>query len=381
MSLFLLSFFVIYGAFHLYAFLKARAALGPLRPDVLIATILFLAIMTIAPVLVRIAEREGHETLAEVLAQAGYLWLGFIFLFVCVSATLDLYRLLAFFVDLVARTELLLPKISARTAFFLPCLMAVGICVYGHYEALDIRTEKVVLSSPKIPAALGRLRIVQVSDVHLGLLVGARRLNSIVDAVRQARPDLLVSTGDLVDGQINGLAGLAEIWATVQPPYGKFAITGNHEYYAGISQSLEFTRQAGFTVLRGRAVTVAGALNLAGVDDPAGIYWGENPAAEEKNLLSSLAPDRFTLLLKHRPSVDRQSKGLFDLQLSGHVHKGQIFPFNLVTWWFYPVHGGRLNRIDDHWLYVNRGSGTWGPPIRFLAPPEVTVIDLVHGQG
>jgi predicted MPP superfamily phosphohydrolase len=379
MSLFLLFFFAIYGTLHLYAFLKVRAAFGPLRPDVLIATILFLTAMTVAPLLVRLAERKGFEALAGALAQIGYLWLGFIFLFVCVAAAIDLYRVLAFLVDLVARTDRLLPRISALAAFLLPCCMAIGISVYGYFEAQAIRTEHVVLTSPKIPAALGRLRIVQISDVHLGLMVGARRLTAILDAVRKAEPDLLVSTGDLVDGQADGLAGLAGQLAAVHPPYGKYAITGNHEFYAGIGQSLAFTRQAGFTVLRNREVTVAGALNLVGIDDPAGRAMGEDLADKEKEVLTSLDPDRFTLLLKHRPSINPESKGLFDLQLSGHVHMGQIFPFNLLTWWFYPVHAGRLNRIDDHWLYVSRGSGTWGPPIRFLAPPEVTIIDLRHG--
>ena len=91
-------------------------------------------------------------------------------------------------------------------------------------------------------------------------------------------------------------------------------------------------------------------------------------------------PDRFTLLLKHRPAVDPDSLGLFDLQLSGHVHKGQIFPFNMLTYLFYPVRTGFTLYSLNTALYVSRGTGTWGPPIRFLAPPEVTVIELIHDK-
>jgi predicted MPP superfamily phosphohydrolase len=98
---------------------------------------------------------------------------------------------------------------------------------------------------------------------------------------------------------------------------------------------------------------------------------------QEHELLSSFSHDTFTILLKHRPAVERESLGLFDLQLSGHVHKGQIWPFNLVTHLFYPVKAGYSRYSHDSSLYVSRGSGTWGPPIRFLAPPEVTVIELV----
>jgi predicted MPP superfamily phosphohydrolase len=100
----------------------------------------------------------------------------------------------------------------------------------------------------------------------------------------------------------------------------------------------------------------------------------------EKELLSKLPREQFALLLKHRPVIDENAIGLFDLQLSGHTHKGQIFPFSLITMLLYPTHAGLLRLEKNAWLYVNRGSGTWGPPIRFLSPPEVTLIELVHDK-
>jgi len=117
------------------------------------------------------------------------------------------------------------------------------------------------------------------------------------------------------------------------------------------------------------------------VDDPAGKYYGLEADTQEKGILSSLSGGRFVLFLKHRPFVAQESIGRFDLQLSGHTHKGQIFPFSLVTWLYYPRHAGCLNPLDGCYLYVSRGTGTWGPPIRFLSPPEVTVIDLIHSKA
>ncbi|HKZ17475.1 MAG TPA: hypothetical protein VJ161_08435 [Geobacteraceae bacterium] len=108
---------------------------------------------------------------------------------------------------------------------------------------------------------------------------------------------------------------------------------------------------------------------------------GTGRTVAEKDLLRQLPNSRFTLFLKHRPVVEKGSAGLFDLQLSGHIHKGQIFPFNLVTRLFYPVKTGFSHLQGNAALYVSRGTGTWGPPVRFLAPPEITVIDLVHGPG
>ena len=169
--------------------------------------------------------------------------------------------------------------------------------------------------------------------------------------------------------------------ASITPKYGKFAITGNHEYYAGLDQALQFTEKAGFKILRGEALNVENIINIAGVDDPQAKAFSHYKEVSEKALLSGLPREYFTLLLKHRPFVDKDSIGLFDLQLSGHVHRGQIFPFSIVTGLYYKTQSGLNNLPGNSMLYVSRGSGTWGPPIRFLSPPEITVIDLIHKNG
>ena len=151
------------------------------------------------------------------------------------------------------------------------------------------------------------------------------------------------------------------------------------EGVAALGEILRCYRQrAGFRVLRGEGVTVAGLINIVGVNDPTENRSGPRKALSGKALLSQLPQDKFTLLLKHRPSIDQDELPLFDLQLSGHVHKGQIFPFSLVTKLAHPRHAGLYQVAQNVYLYVSRGSGTWGPPIRFLASPEVTIIELVH---
>jgi len=180
-----------------------------------------------------------------------------------------------------------------------------------------------------------------------------------------------------VDGQMNNPTELMSILKEVPVTYGKLAIPGNHEYYAGIRRSLEFTQNAGFTMLRGEVKLCLPWLSVAGLDDPAGRGNGGWKEVSEKEILSRIPEDHFRLLLKHRPYLDESSQGLFDLQLSGHTHKGQIFPFTLIIKLLYPIDGGRLDLANGSTLYVSRGTGTWGPPNRFLVPPEVTVIDLV----
>lgn len=377
MSLFFITFFLAYGGMHIYAFLKARAALhfGPFTG---MAIAFLMLAMVLAPFLIRLSEKQGLEQLARALSFAGYIWLGVLFLFFSSSLVVDLYRLCIRIVELAAQGDYRHLKPSAGLAFYLPLMTSLLIAVYGYQEANNIRTERVTIKTARIPESVGRLKIVQISDVHLGLIIRQERLKRILALVKDADPDILVSTGDLVDGQINGLPDLAEMFNEIHPKFGKYAITGNHEYYAGFDQALAFTRKAGFVVLRGEAVSIKGLLNIAGIDDHAGRYLGLTKEVNEKEMLSGLPRENFTLLLKHRPLIAVDASGLFDLQLSGHVHNGQIFPFSIATKLYYPVASGLAQVGRRSQLYVSRGTGTWGPPIRFLSPPEVTVFELVY---
>ena len=336
-------------------------------------------IMIIAPIIVRFSEKSGFDLFARFISYTGYMWMGILFLFVSSSLVIDLFRLIISAGGFILRHDLSYLAITKQHAFFIPLVISICIAVYGYFEAGNIRTEAFTIESHKIPADINSLRIAQISDVHLGLIVREGRLKKILTEVKKADPDILVSTGDLVDGQIDNLSELAEMLREINPRFGKFAITGNHEFYAGLDQSLKFTAQAGFTVLRGERVDLEG-ITIAGVDDPQARSFGAYRARSEKDLLADIADSRFTLFLKHRPLVDGNSRGLFDLQLSGHVHRGQIFPFSIITGLYYQTQAGFANLSDGSSLYVSRGSGTWGPPIRFLSPPEVTVIDLVHAQ-
>ena len=366
------TFTSLYTSMHVYAFLKLRRAVA-LTGIVTVLLAGFMIIMILTPFIVRLVESADLEREARIFAYVGYTWMGLMFLFFAASFAVDVWRFLVYVAQGVLKADLAPVRVSARQAFFLPLIAAVLAAGYGTTEAMNIRTETIVLKSPKITRPV---RIVQISDVHLGLLIREPRLASILKKVVAASPDILVSTGDLVDGQTDSLNGMANLLKEIKPPLGKYAVTGNHEFYAGLDRSLEFMNQAGFRVLRGEGTSVSGLINIAGVDDPVVRGYGQSPGMPERQLLSALPKDRFTLFLKHRPDLEHSSEGLFDLQLSGHAHKGQLFPFTLVVRLVFPRIAGLYRLASGSWLYVSRGTGTWGPPIRFLAPPEVTVIDL-----
>lgn len=378
MSLFLLTFLSIYGAMHLYLFVKARSALGP-GLGASIGTVLFLTLMVVAPVGVRLLDRHGMHLAGRYLAYAAYTWMGVLFFFCCLSLCLDVY-------NLSMRILALLPGSftggliwKGRGSFIFITLGVFFLASWSAYSAWQIRVDRVVLPTRKLPPQLDKLTIAQICDVHLGPMVGERRLARIIGLLEKVKPDLVVATGDLVDAQMDRLNNLAAMLATLDPPLGKFAIAGNHEFYAGIRQSGRFLRAAGFKFLRNEGFELNGLINLVGVDDPAGKRrYPEigQVGKEEKILLADSDSERFTLLLKHRPTVEMESLGRFDLQLSGHTHGGQIFPFNLITRLFYPRQRGLYHLDKESALYVSRGTGTWGPPMRFLSPPEVTLIEL-----
>jgi predicted MPP superfamily phosphohydrolase len=360
--------------------LKVRRALS-LGTGASLFLVIFMIIMVFVPLLVRLFERQGFETGARFLAFIGYFWMGLLFLFVSASLIIDFYQLLVYLGGLIFHRNFAGISLSPRTSFFIPLVVCLAIGLYGYFEAIRIRTEHVTIITPKIPKEASGFRIAQISDVHLGLIVRQERLKRILEQVKAANPDILVSTGDLVDGQMDDLSKLAGMLSEINPSYGKFAVTGNHEFYAGLGLSLNFTRQAGFTILRGEGVNVSGLINIVGVDDPADGRNNPSIQISEKTLLSNLPQHYFTILLKHRPVLSKDAAGLFDLQLSGHTHKGQIFPMTLFTRLSFPNLAGLFHLQNNAYLYVSRGSGTWGPPIRFLSPPEVTIVELIHGQG
>ena len=376
MTSFLLVYLSVYSLAHYYLFRKIRAAFL-LGRKARTGIVLFMAVMIIAPIVIRLAERDGMEAGARFLAYASFSWMGLLFLFDTLAAAVDMVRFLILAAEKIQKQKITPARVSPRQLLAVQAMLAVALYGYGLFEAADIRLEHIEIASPKITERTGRIRIAQISDMHLGLIVREGRLKRVIARIEEAKPDILVSTGDLVDGQLNHLTKEAGLLAALQPPLGKIAITGNHEFYAGLPAALDFTKKSGFTMLRDQGVVVGG-INVVGVDDPAVRSLGTGDAKSEHDLLLAQPKGNFTALLKHRPDIDPDSLGLFDLQLSGHTHKGQIFPFNLLIWFFYPQQAGQLTRLNSGFLYLSRGTGTWGPPIRVLAPPEVTIIDLVH---
>jgi hypothetical protein len=252
MKLFLLLYLMIYGGLHVYVLARLQAAV-PLSWPARIAVGAVLVFFVLCPVLIRLLERAGHEGAACFLSYVGYLWMGFIFLFFVTALLLELYRLLLFLATLLGWEPLSRLVPSPRFLLFLPLVVSLSVNLYGFFEARHIRIERVVVHTDKLPTGSDGLRLVQVSDVHVGMIVRGERLARICDAVRKAKRTCWSPRGILWTAS---WTASRMPWPSGGPstPLRQICCDREHEFYAGLDSALAFTRAAGFRILRNEAV-------------------------------------------------------------------------------------------------------------------------------
>jgi predicted MPP superfamily phosphohydrolase len=237
-----------------------------------------------------------------------------------------------------------------------------------------VATRRVPVPIGGLPAGLDGLRILQISDLHLGPLVRWSQVEHILAAGNALKPDLIAITGDLVDGDADGIRAKAERLGALQATHGVCYVTGNHEYYSGVARWLELFRGLGWRVLHNEHVLLehqGALLAVAGLPDPT-----DRSGPDLARALAGVPADAFRLLLYHRPTgTEAAERAGVRLQLSGHTHAGQYFPWSLVVQALY-AHPKGLGRQGALWIYTSVGTGFWGPPSRFLVPPELTLLEL-----
>lgn len=231
-----------------------------------------------------------------------------------------------------------------------------------------------------LPAPLEGFTIAQISDIHVGPTIRRRFVERIVERVNGLGADMIAITGDLVDGPVEELAHHTQPLARLVSRHGTYVVTGNHEYYSGVHGWVRELRRLGAHVLLNEHVVLehAGAsLTVAGVTDYSAHYFDPSHRSDPHRALRGAPADSVKLLLAHQPRSARAAAGAgYHLQLSGHTHGGQFWPWNLFVRLQQPFTAG-LNRLGRMWVYINRGTGYWGPPMRFGIPSEITLIRLV----
>ncbi len=313
----------------------------------------------------RFLNGRGFEAVGGPLEYAGATWVGALFLLVALLAAADLLTLGGV---LLPRAAPVIRGWAAAAAL----VLAAAALVQGLRPPV-VREYEVRLAG--LPAARDGLVLVAVSDLHLGTMIGERWLTRLVARIDGLKPDAVAVVGDLVDGEVGRLEPLLPVLRTLRAPLGVWAVTGNHEYYAGLDRSVDLLKAAGFTVLRDARAEVVPGLTFAGVDD---LTARRQAGANDRPLEQALAgrPAGAVVLLSHSPLEAKTAAAAgAGLMLSGHTHNGQIWPFSYLVRLFYPLMGGRYG-IDGMTVLVGRGTGTWGPRMRLWGPGEIQRITL-----
>jgi predicted MPP superfamily phosphohydrolase len=370
----------IYGLANAYILLRAFQGLAGLGlPGTAAKTFLFL--WALAYPVGRIAERTlPWAGFSRVLVVSGSFYLGFmvtaLFLFMAFDLALLAGRL--FPALPLAGHRGPAPSSFRRTILVAVACLSILVMAFG---TLNSRFPRVREATIELPGAAGKpLRVALFSDLHMGPLVGNGRVRNLVQQVNSLEPDLVLLVGDIVDEDVSRLAEerMAEALSGLSPRIGSFAVTGNHEYYAGEEEAVSYLESAGIRVLRDEAAIVEDRLVIAGRKDLTANRFGENrlPLGE---ILGGGRRDLPVLVMDHQPRnlAEAEAAGV-DLQVSGHTHNGQLFPFNLVTSKLYEISRGWGTRGRTRFL-VSSGVGTWGPPMRTSAAPEIWLLTLNFG--
>ena len=354
---------------------------GPARQIASAATIALVCLIISTPILNRLVPPVGR-----VLAWPGFLWLGMMFFLAVILSGTDVLRLLAGLVSRLSGHAIFDPSRRVFTARILAgaALTSMAGVTAAAVQATRSRVavKRIEVLLDRLPAAVDGMRIVQLCDMHVGGLLGKSFVEQVVHTTNQLAPDVIAIVGDLVDGSIEQLRPAIAPMADLRARCGVFFVTGNHEYYSssGAKAWTDEIDRMGIRVLRNERVSIGTAdagFDLAGVPDHTGKrFASEGPAQNVAQTMAGRDPSRAVVLLAHQPlAIHEAARHGVDLQLSGHTHGGQIWPWGAMVRLQQPFIRG-LHRLHDTQIYVSCGTGFWGPPMRLGAPAEITEIVL-----
>jgi len=362
-------------------YLWARLIRDPMWPSpwrqLATITLILLALSIPASMM---AWRTLPRSVAIPVSWVGYVWMGSMFLLLVLLWGGELARWSwVKYASMTSvnggRRELLAQILAGSVGVF-----GLALSGWGVWSAIrPVEVKHVPIRLKKLPSSLNGLRLVQLTDMHIGLTIGRDFVEDVVRKVNALEPDIVAITGDLIDGSVEDLGAAVAPLGEIQARLGTFFVTGNHEYYSGADSWLMFLGTLGIRVLRNEHVELSKdgeTIHLAGVDDWTAHQFGNGHGSDMARAMAGRDASKPVILLAHQPIQFEEARAHgVDLQISGHTHGGQIFPFGLLTRLAQPFLSG-LHQRGDSQIYVSSGTGYWGPPMRIAAPAEITLIEL-----
>ncbi|HEY3451557.1 MAG TPA: metallophosphoesterase [Myxococcales bacterium] len=364
-------FLSVYGFAHFYFLRHAIPALSSSR-RVRVALVALCVALGLSFLGGRFLEGWRICLASKALVWVGSLWMGVVLYAFLATLVADLVRL-------AERRWHFLPASATPRRIVALCSVAIlAVVAAGFANAWTPRPRTLQVPIAKRAGALDKLTVVLASDIHLGTIVGKQRFSRMVETINALQPDVILLAGDIIDEDLKPVIDedAGDTLRQLKARYGVFGITGNHEFIAGVDAAVGYLEEHGVRMLRDRTVEIAGAVVIAGRDDVSAPRFGAPERRPLPEVLRGVDPSKPVILLDHQPKdFGPALESKVDLQISGHTHNGQLFPFFLITRAIYELSWGLEQRAGT-WFYVSCGAGTWGPPLRLAAEPEIVRLEL-----
>ena len=335
-------------------------------------------ILVISYPLGRFLEKVWLSPVSDVLHWIGAFWFAGMLYSVLFLVSIDIIRLINLIFHFLP-TKGTIQYVELKTiSTILVSSLTVLIVLIGFFNAWHPKTTVLDLNINKKNPKYESLKIVAASDVHMGTIIAKRKTNNLVNTINNLKPDIILFAGDVVDEDVQPVIrqNLGENLTKLKAPLGVYAITGNHEYIGGVKDACEYLNNHGLTVIRDSSILIDSSFYIVGRDDKDKYRFTGDTRKEISDLVKGLDQEKPIILLDHQPfNLDKAEDAGIDLQISGHTHHGQLWPFGYITNKIFEVSRGYKQKGTSH-FYVSTGYGTWGPPVRLGNRPEVMVFNL-----
>ncbi len=364
-------FFTIYFAVNYYIFIRGFQALELFQPARIVYSIIFWIVAT-SYIIGKFVERRTTSLFTDILIWIGSFWFAFILYYFLAIIGLDILRFINWVTGVVSIAPERYPLVKIDL-FAGVSAMVIILVLYGYLNAKHIRIKRFDLKIDKANQMAKQLKIVAASDIHLGTIIGRKPTKAIIDAINNLKPDIILLPGDIIDSEVEPVVkqDLGAVLKELYAPYGVYGVTGNHEYIGGVEPAVEYIRAHQVDILRDEIRTVAG-ITIVGRED--------RSAGQKRKTLAEIMKEvdrtKPVVLMDHQPFKleEAETEGV-DLQLSGHTHRGQLWPLSYITKKIYEIDWGYLLKGKTHY-YVSSGVGTWGPPTKIGNDAEIIELNL-----
>ncbi|MBL4937230.1 metallophosphoesterase [Clostridium sp. YIM B02515] len=370
---------LMFGGVNYYIGLRGWQGVGSLIPfiNAKIYWILF-SIIAVSFILARLGEKFLPNSVEGYLNLVGAYWMAAMLYFLIILPLVDIGRFIggkASFIPQGIRENTFIKTYAGLFVF----LIVIGILIYGTYNAKNIKVSQYDINVAKKAGNVRELRIAMFSDAHLGSIVDNARLTKMIDKVNELNPDIVLMPGDIVDEKLSPFVkqNMGENFKRLKSEYGVYFSTGNHEYYGGeVEGIVNNLKASGVKVLSDDCVKIDDSFYIAGRQDIASLSYNKKERKTLDQILNGVDKSLPIILMDHNPkNLEEPQKAGVDLQVSGHTHRGQMFPSEYITRRLYEIDYGYLKK-DNFNIVVTSGIGTWGPPIRVGNSSELDLIVL-----